>query len=91
MELPLESSFKQSWMTVERMSLLLGMLGLAFTAGSQWSRVDAVEAASNATRGQMQTLQAQLTADYARKDVLEERLLRIQEQLDLLLLRARQR
>ena len=64
-------------MTLERLSIVLGMLGLAFAAGANWHRIDGVEAAIVGLSKQADSFKV----DYERKDVLEQQLKNIDEKL----------
>ena len=76
-----ESQFKDAWITVERLSVLLGLLAMAFVAGSNWHRIDALDTQMVETRKTVAFDEARADVQYARKDVLAEQLQAIKTQL----------
>ncbi len=66
-----------AWLTVERLSVILGMLAMAFMAGANWHRIDGLDAAVNGLSRQADTIKT----EYERKDVLDEQLKNINDKL----------
>jgi Tfp pilus assembly protein PilO len=77
-----ESSFKEAWITVERLSVLLGMLAMAFVAGSNWHRIDALDGMMAETKKAVAEDVQKEDLYFVRKDVLAEQLNAIKSQLD---------
>ena len=76
-----EPNFKTAWMTVERMSILLGMLSMAFLAGANWHRIDAVETRVFEVVAINDKHKDTYEREFVRKDVVQEQLSNINSQL----------
>lgn len=68
---------RTAWLTVERLSVILGMLAMAFMAGANWHRIDGVESSVVGLSRQTD----QIKTEYERKDVLEVQLRNIDDKL----------
>ncbi|MGH7177891.1 MAG: hypothetical protein ACREJC_10955 [Tepidisphaeraceae bacterium] len=70
------------WSAVVRLGLLLGLLSLAFAAGSNWHRLDAVMDRADPSDVRAAIAEQYARDTYVRKDVLEQQLENIMEELN---------
>ena len=68
----------EAWRAIERIALLMALLGAVFAAGANWHRLDGVEAALQGLARQEDAIKV----EYERKDVLEAHLRNLNEKLD---------
>ena len=74
-----------TWSLVERVTMLLGLLGLAFGAGENWHRLDVLTAQADELQAHQVTVEQYTREVYVRKDVLEQQLHTIAVQLQTIL------
>jgi len=77
-----ESSMKDAWLTIERLSVILGILALAFAAGANWHRIDALDLVVVDTRKMVADDVVKEDLYFVRKDVLQEQLSAIRDRLE---------
>lgn len=76
-----ESSFRQAWISVERLSILLGLLAMAFAAGMNWHRLDGLDVTVATVQKKQDAQDDMVKREYARKDVIAGELSNINYQL----------
>lgn len=77
-----EQGFKQAWTSIERIAMLLGLLGAVFAAGMNWHRLDGAEEKVNAVVAQQAAHALFADSTYVRKDVIAEQLKNIDQNMN---------
>ena len=69
-------------MTFERFAILLGMLGLAFTAGANWHQINVLDQRVVTSAEHVSQFEANVNRDYQRKDVTAAQFDGLNDKLD---------